>query len=84
MSQAPSTLKPPPAGKLGQIIAALSHPQGATLHDLATLTDWFPHTTRAALTRLRQRGWVISTRKNESGLLVYAVIASCQDRADVA
>lgn len=32
---------------------------GATLAELAALTGWQPHTTRAALTRLRRRGFVL-------------------------
>ena len=32
---------------------------GATLAELAGLTGWLPHTTRAALTRLRQRGYAL-------------------------
>ena len=32
---------------------------GATLDDLTAATGWLPHTTRAAITRLRQRGFEI-------------------------
>jgi hypothetical protein len=45
-----------PGGKLGQVLAAVGAPDGATLAELVELTGWQPHTTRAALTRLRQRG----------------------------
>lgn len=45
-----------PGGKLGEVLAATSAPQGATIAELVALTGWLPHTTRAALTRLRQRG----------------------------
>ncbi len=48
-----------PSGKLGQILAAIAAPGGATLSDLIALTGWLPHTTRAALTRLRQRGHAV-------------------------
>jgi hypothetical protein len=48
-----------PSGKLGQILAAIGAPQGATLSELIALTGWLPHTTRAALTRLRQRGHAV-------------------------
>ncbi len=50
----------PPSGKLGQIFAAIGAPQGATLSELITLTGWLPHTTRAALTRLRRRGHAVN------------------------
>ncbi|WP_431285561.1 DUF3489 domain-containing protein [Humitalea sp. 24SJ18S-53] len=48
-----------PGGKLGQILDAVAAGQGATLVDLIALTGWQPHTTRAALTRLRQRGFAL-------------------------
>lgn len=46
-----------PAGKLGRVMDAAQAEQGATLAELVALTGWLPHTTRAALTRLRQRGF---------------------------
>ncbi|WP_372625009.1 DUF3489 domain-containing protein [Falsiroseomonas sp.] len=48
-----------PGGKLGSVLATLSRHGGATLGELAALTGWQPHTTRAALTRLRQRGYAL-------------------------
>ena len=57
-----------PGGKLGVLLEAVSRPQGATLEDLTAASGWLPHTTRAAITRLRQRGFdvriaTIGTRK---------------------
>jgi len=46
-----------PGGKLGVLLAAVTRPEGATLGDLTAASGWLPHTTRAALTRLRQRGY---------------------------
>lgn len=51
----------PQQSKQALLIALLSQPEGATLEALATATHWLPHTTRAALTRLRQRGLAILT-----------------------
>ena len=48
-----------PGGKLGSVLSALTAEDGATLGALTTLTGWLPHTTRAALCRLRQRGYPI-------------------------
>jgi hypothetical protein len=53
---APVVSRHPPGGKLGQVLEAVEAPGGATLAELVGLTGWQPHTTRAALTRLRQRG----------------------------
>ncbi len=44
-------------GKMGTLLDAVSRPGGATIEDLTTAFGWLPHTTRAALTRLRQRGF---------------------------
>jgi len=55
-----------PVTKQAQIIALMQREQGATLAELITATGWLPHTTRAALTDLRKRGYVIdkATRDN--------------------
>lgn len=46
----------PISGKLGLIATAVAKPKGASIDDLTKTTGWQPHTVRAALTRLRQRG----------------------------
>lgn len=48
-----------PTGKLGQVLQAVSGQTGATLVEITALTGWLPHTARAALTGLRQRGFPI-------------------------
>jgi DNA-binding IclR family transcriptional regulator len=48
-----------PRGKLGRVLDAVAARDGATLAELAALTGWQPHTTRAALTGLRRRGFVL-------------------------
>jgi hypothetical protein len=45
-----------PGGKMGVLLDAVSRPEGATLEELTAAVDWLPHTTRAAITRLRHRG----------------------------
>ncbi|WP_431285001.1 DUF3489 domain-containing protein [Humitalea sp. 24SJ18S-53] len=51
-----------PGGKLGRVLEAAQAEDGATLGELILLTGWLPHTTRAALTRLRQRGFAFELR----------------------
>ena len=51
-----------PPTKQARIIAMLSREEGATLDDLIAATGWLPHTTRAALTGLRQKGFSSSAR----------------------
>ena len=53
----PQTQRARPGGKLGVLLDAVSRPEGATLEDLTAASGWLPHTTRAAITRLRQRGF---------------------------
>ena len=43
--------------KIAQVIGLLQ--QGATLAELVAATGWLPHTTRAALTGLRKRGYAV-------------------------
>ena len=57
-----------PGGKLAVLLDAVSRPDGATLADLSAASGWLPHTTRAAIARLRQRGYdvrlaTVGTRK---------------------
>jgi DNA-binding IclR family transcriptional regulator len=66
----------PPSGKLGQVLAALSG-KGASLTELVALTGWQPHTTRAALTRLRQRGFAVALGGSD-GRKVYQLRAPGQ------
>ena len=48
-----------PGGKTGLLLQAVHRREGATLDELAGATRWLGHTTRAALTRLRQRNFDI-------------------------
>ncbi len=57
VAEHPEGQTPRPGGKLGVLLAAVSRPEGATIDDLTSASGWLPHTTRAALTRLRQRGF---------------------------
>jgi hypothetical protein len=54
-----------PAGKLGEVLTAITAEPGATLGELVSLTGWLPHTARAALTRLRQRGFKVHLHEDE-------------------
>lgn len=53
---------PRPGGKLGSVIDAMARPTGASLDELVALSGWLPHTARAAVTRLRQRGHDVTLR----------------------
>ncbi|MEO3471446.1 DUF3489 domain-containing protein [Roseomonas sp. CAU 1739] len=49
-----------PAGKLGEVLQAISAEAGATLAEITTLTGWLPHAARAAVTGLRKRGFDVA------------------------
>src|SRR3954468_11546408 len=61
--------------KQAAVIGLLQREGGATLADLVDATGWLAHTTRAALTRLRQAGHVLDKGKDETGATVYRIIA---------
>ena len=60
--------------KLNAVLSAIEANGGATLDDLTTATGWLPHTTRAAITRLRQRGFAIELA-GEKGARRYRIAA---------
>ena len=64
---AASDVTPPsrPGGKLGNVLQAISDDTGATLSELVALTGWLPHTTRAALTGLRKRGFAVELAEQQ-------------------
>ena len=45
--------------KIAQVLALLEREQGATLVELGQMTDWLPHSVRAALTGLRKKGHAV-------------------------
>lgn len=54
-----TTIEAPKDGtKEARLVKALSG-KGRTLASLSSMLDWQPHTTRAAMTRLRKRGYLI-------------------------
>jgi hypothetical protein len=61
---APHPSAPRGGTKLAQIIELLKSDAGATLDELISVTDWLPHTTRAALTGLRKRGYLVSRERS--------------------
>ena len=54
---------PREGSKLAAVVSLLRREGGATIDQLAAAMGWLPHTTRAALTGLRKRGFGIDRRK---------------------
>ena len=44
---------------MAQAVEMLGATEGATIAELSEALDWLPHTTRAALTGLRKRGYAV-------------------------
>jgi hypothetical protein len=64
---------PRPGSKQALIVAMLSKHEGASLNALIEATGWLPHTTRAALTGLRKRGFVVERSADEIGGSLYRI-----------
>ncbi len=63
---APARPSAPRSGtKLAQVVELLQREHGATIHDLISATGWLPHTTRAALTGLRERGFAVAIDRSD-------------------
>jgi hypothetical protein len=72
----PDPIAPPGAGsKQSLVLKMLSAKSGATLDALIEATGWLPHTTRAALTGLRKKGFAIE-RLREKGASVYRIVSA--------
>jgi len=64
---------PRPDSKIGNVVALLQSAKGATLEELTKATGWLPHTTRAALTGLKKRGYQVE-RLSKDGTSFYRII----------
>jgi hypothetical protein len=51
--------------KLARVIELLQRGDGATIDDLIAATGWLAHTTRAALTGLRKRGYAVTIDRSD-------------------
>ena len=51
--------------KLAHVIALLERNHGATIAELIAATGWLAHTTRAALTGLRKRGYAVAIDRSD-------------------
>ena len=48
-----------------QVIDLLTRDDGASLEDISAVTNWLPHSTRAFLTGLKKKGYIITSEKAE-------------------
>jgi hypothetical protein len=67
---------PRSGSKIADVLARMSAEAGATIGELMTATGWLEHTTRAAVTGLRRRGYALGlTRRERGGASVYRLLA---------
>lgn len=74
------TPRPPQPTKKAQLIRLLRRKAGADLQTLSTRLGWQPHTTRAAVSRLRKAGHVLTAERPADGRpLRYRIVQSPED-----
>jgi hypothetical protein len=73
------TLSPRAGSKLARVINLLQRSDGATIPILTEATGWLPHTTRAALTGLRKRGYAVVRARVGAGDSVYRIAGAAAD-----
>ena len=64
---------PRSGSKQALLVEMLSKDDGASLDALIKATGWLPHTTRAALTGLRKRGYAVERVRDESKGSLYRI-----------
>jgi hypothetical protein len=77
----PASSLPRAGSKQALVVAMLSKDKGVTLADLIEATGWLPHTTRAALTGLRKRGFLVERTHHETKGSLYRIIGGPQAEA---
>ena len=71
------TITPPREGtKQARLVALLSRKSGVTLLKASECLGWQTHTTSAAMTGLRKRGYVIIRTERKTGDAVYLIPAA--------
>jgi len=68
--------QPRDGSKQALVISMLSKKGGASIDALIDATGWLPHTTRAALTGLRRRGFEIERSRDDDAPSVYRIVGS--------
>lgn len=73
---------PRPGSKQALLLSLMLCQQGASLAEMMEATGWLPHTTRAALTGLRQRGCTIERFASADGSSTYRITNATPAAAD--
>jgi hypothetical protein len=73
VGQQTHAVAPRGGSKLALVIDLLRRADGASIVDLTEATGWLAHTTRAALTGLRKRGYAVVRERAVAGASVYRI-----------
>ena len=76
------TRTPRAGSKLARVIDLLQRSDGPTILQLTEATGWLPHTTRAALTGLRKRGYAVVRERVDGGDSIYRIAGCATDDGD--
>ena len=76
------TAAPRDGSKLALMIDLLRRADGATIVDLTQATGWLAHTTRAAITGLRKRGYAVTRERSDAGESVYQISSAADGSGD--
>ena len=76
-----SDAAPRAGSKQALVIAMLSKDKGVALDALVEATGWLPHTTRAAMTGLRKRGYMIERSHHEKLGSIYRITGTQKQTA---
>ena len=60
--------------KLFLSVVMPAYNEAATIDAIVTATGWLPHTTRAALTGLRRRGYIIEKERRKDDKTAYRIV----------
>jgi hypothetical protein len=74
---------PREGSKLATVMALLRRSEGATIDVLTKATGWLPHTTRAAITGVRKRGYSVVLDRGAEGASVYRLANPQRSEATV-
>ena len=72
-----------PATTSAIVIGLLTRSGGATIEEMVAATGWLPHTTRAALTGLKKKGFTISSEKVDGMRTYRAALPAKQTEGEV-
>ena len=73
-----------PGGKLGQVVALLKRPEGASVEAISASTGWQTHSVRGAMSGALKKkyGLTILSEKTAEGARIYRILAdSAQEPA---